>query len=106
MSPFAESNIGEKFLFQNDGASIHRINHTSYWIDCNELYVLKWREIAVLGHYKKVWVLLALKVDKNQLQSQNIEYPDVCTIYEWKSMTNTVRKNLISILLSSSMELV
>lgn len=94
---FLQKSVGEKFLFQQDGASVHRSNFTKEWMDSNDIYVFPWSEKSTyLNPIEKLWGILSSIVYKNQRQFENIEELKDCITEEWDYITSTVCNNLIS----------
>lgn len=96
MLRFGEEVCGDPFYFQQDGASVHRSNHTMTWLDANDIYLIPWpAKSPDLNPIENLWGILARQVYKNQRQFEGVEDLKATVMDEWNSITAAIRKNLI-----------
>lgn len=97
MLRFAHESASDTFLFQQDGASVHRSNYTLDWLDSNDVYLLPWpAKSPDLNPIENLWAVLARKVYRNQRQFRNVDDLKNAVIEEWNGITSSLTKNLIS----------
>lgn len=84
MLRFANEQAGDTFIFQKDGATVHRSNFTSDWLDANYVYLLPWP--AKSPDLNKIDNLLAILARQVIRTSESFKKWNISWLQSWKNV--------------------
>jgi len=90
LKPFKAAHYGDKCIFMQDGASIHRANVTKKWLKAREIAVLEWPPRSPdLNPIENVWGRMARKVCDDSRQFDILDELKECILQSWQSLSST-----------------
>ena len=94
--PFADQELGEIWVFQQNGASIHRAYAVQEWFNEEHIVVMDWpAKSPDLSPIENLWAILARKVYQNQRQFRDVDKLQKCVMDSWDAIDEDVLENLI-----------
>lgn len=86
--PFAAETLGERWVFQQDNASVHTSNLTKKWFVDNSVSVLDWpAKSPDLNIIENLWGVLARRVFKDGRQYSSKKELQDGILVAWRSIT-------------------
>jgi len=85
---FSSGHTGESWIFQQDGASVHRSVYTNNWLRDRNIETLDWpAKSPDLNIIENVWGIMARRVYKNCRQFNDVEELSNCVRDVWRGIS-------------------
>ena len=107
MLPFAEDKHPDGFIFQQDGASVHRSQATMQYLKDADVDLLDWPARSPdLNPIENLWGLLVRRVYHNRRQFDCVSDLEEAILYEWEKITEEEIRALITSLPRRCMDVI
>jgi len=93
--PFAADNLGERWTFEQDGASVHRSKYTTEWLKDKKVDTLAWQANSPdLIIIENVWGIMSRRVYGNARLFDNLDELCEVMVSVWDSIWEEYIQNL------------